>query len=73
MFFTKERETHYIAMTNLWEETSLNSEAGALSGFQGVDLTYLQTGTSGVFFWVLNFKNLNFLGTCHSCFIFGGR
>ena len=36
----------------------------------GVDLAYLQTGISGVFFEVLNFENLHFLGTCHSCCIF---
>ena len=41
-------------------------------GSQGVNLAYLQTGISGVFFWVLNFKNLYFLGTGHSCRIFGG-
>ena len=36
----------------------------------GVDLAYLQTGISGVYFWVLNFQNLYFLGTGHSCCIF---
>ena len=27
-----------------------------------MDLSYLQTGISGVFFWVLNFENLYFFG-----------
>ena len=27
-----------------------------------MDLAYLQTGISGVFFWVLNFENLYFFG-----------
>ena len=37
-----------------------------------MNLAYLQTGISGVFFGVLNFKNLYFLGTGHSCCIFFG-
>ena len=39
---------------------------------QGVDLAYIQAGISGVLFWVLNFENLYFLGTGHSCCIFMG-
>ena len=42
----------------------------AVGTAQGVDLAYLQTGISGVFFWVLNFENLYFLGTAQSCCIF---
>ena len=37
---------------------------------QEMDLAYVQTGISGVFFWVLNFETLYFLGTGHSCCIF---
>ena len=36
-----------------------------------MDLAHLQTGISGVSFWALNFKDLYFLGTGHSCCIFG--
>ena len=39
---------------------------------KGVDLAYIQTGISRVYFWVLNFENLYFLGTGHCCFFFGG-
>ena len=35
-----------------------------------VDLAYLQTGINGVFLGVLNFKNLYFYSTGHSCCIF---
>ena len=38
---------------------------------QGMDLAYIKTGISGVFFGVLNFENLYFWGTGHSCCIFG--
>ena len=34
-------------------------------------MAYLQTGISGVYFWVLNFQNLYFLASGHSCCIFG--
>ena len=37
-----------------------------------MDLAYLQTGISGVLFWVLNFENLYFLVTAQSCCIFWG-
>ena len=36
---------------------------------QWVYLAYIQTGISGVFFGVLNFENLYFLGTDQSCCI----
>ena len=35
-------------------------------------MAYLQREISGVFFWVLNFENLYFLGTGHSCCILFG-
>ena len=39
---------------------------------QGVDLAYLQTGISRVFFWVLNFENLYSSGYCSQLLHFLG-
>ena len=46
----------------LFHVTRNSKSVGFISISQGVDLAYIQTGISGVFFvWVLNFGNLYFL------------
>ena len=47
-----------------WSDLNSNNHA------QGVDVAYLQTGISGVFFWVLNFENLYFFGVLVTADVF---
>ena len=53
-------------------QTLVLNKANVVKLSQRVDLAYLQTGISGVFFgfWILKICIL--LGTDHSCCIFGG-
>ena len=64
-----------ILRKNIMAEDMINPESSMNTTeltTQGVDLAYLQTGISRVFFWVLNFENLYFFGQWSQPAVFFG-